>query len=355
MAPAATPASSDVPRPAALVGATVPPAEAATEPAADSPSVLDSSPPLAAIDPAATPHGLSESIPPLVATASSAPADPTMSVVAPAPPQVPGEATETPAISPALLTLDTFDGMALPLPKSETFRSLPPKPVHIRSTDSARPPRVGPVRPEHRPAFKLGLVSFFLVAACALGVGGYFAFQTFRDLRPQPHENGPVKKPTVAATKTATPPVSLAAPDIAPPTPASQGGRLIQAAKKMSAKNQDEVMAIIDAGQSTPLSLPIPLPQVSAPQVAAPQPGPTAQADPTAPPEASMAFFSFAESLKVNGVFQGNPARAHLNGRTYRAGALIDATIGIFFDGVDPARREIILKDYAGATLRKKY
>jgi hypothetical protein len=71
--------------------------------------------------------------------------------------------------------------------------------------------------------------------------------------------------------------------------------------------------------------------------------------------EASAAFRSFVANAKIGGVFQGNPPRALVNGRTTRAGETVDGGLGIMFDGIDAERKLIIFKDKSGATVARKY
>lgn len=72
-------------------------------------------------------------------------------------------------------------------------------------------------------------------------------------------------------------------------------------------------------------------------------------------PQASPAFIAWAQSLKVSGVLQGAPAKAMLNGRMFRAGAIIEPEQGIVFVDVDGAQKRILLRDKTGAELRLSY
>jgi len=69
----------------------------------------------------------------------------------------------------------------------------------------------------------------------------------------------------------------------------------------------------------------------------------------------SEEFRAYVSAARINGVFQGNPPRALINGRTIRAGESADATLGIIFDSVDPDRKTITFKDRTGATITRKY
>ena len=72
-------------------------------------------------------------------------------------------------------------------------------------------------------------------------------------------------------------------------------------------------------------------------------------------PQASPEFIHFAEVMKVSGVFQGTPSKAMLNGRMFRASAVIDADLGVIFVDVDGAQKRLLLRDKTGAELRLAY
>lgn len=77
--------------------------------------------------------------------------------------------------------------------------------------------------------------------------------------------------------------------------------------------------------------------------------------DDPAAPKANPAFIQFAETLKVSGVLQGTPAKAMMNGRLFRAGAVIDPELGVTFVSVDDSSNRILLRDKTGAELRLAY
>lgn len=80
---------------------------------------------------------------------------------------------------------------------------------------------------------------------------------------------------------------------------------------------------------------------------------PTSELTASAP--VSDEFRIFVSSARINGVFQGNPPRALINGRTFRAGEAADNALGIVFDSVDPDKKTITFKDRTGATITRKY
>lgn len=254
---------------------------------------------------------------------------------------------EEPPAPPALLIETGEEALPLPPPKVASFAA-PPKPIHIRLAHEIAPPVETPApvapRPEHRPAFKLGVLAVSLLGLAVLSVAGYFAFRTFQNLKPA--------EPAVAKTAPTPQPAQPASEK----KPASASLPLIAAAKTVAIENRGEMTTILDAGAgNTTATLP---PAKTQDPVALPKTETFAPVEVVVSPsltEPSMAFIGFVETMRVNGVFQGIPARAHINGRTVKAGALIETQIGIFFEGVDADRRELIFKDASGASVRKKY
>ena len=71
--------------------------------------------------------------------------------------------------------------------------------------------------------------------------------------------------------------------------------------------------------------------------------------------EATPAFRSFVADAKISGVFQGTPPRAFINGRLVRLGEVVDSSLGIRFDSIDPKTKNIVFKDASGATVGRRY
>jgi hypothetical protein len=85
-------------------------------------------------------------------------------------------------------------------------------------------------------------------------------------------------------------------------------------------------------------------------------PGVTATSnDVTAAPRASAAFKRFVADARITGVFQGTPPRALINGRTVRAGEVVDLALGVVFDSIDSEAKTITFKDRAGNPATRKY
>jgi hypothetical protein len=72
-------------------------------------------------------------------------------------------------------------------------------------------------------------------------------------------------------------------------------------------------------------------------------------------PAPNPRFLRYAEALVVSGVFQGEPARALVDGRIIRSGDVIEPMLAVTFLGVDAPAKQLILGDKTGAQVRVKY
>jgi len=131
---------------------------------------------------------------------------------------------------------------------------------------------------------------------------------------------------------------------------------------------QDRVDAIVDGedpsgaralGTPPPSSFssgtPPPVTSTSqlAPGITATTAAPNVTTDPAA--AATPAFRSWVANARINGVFQGTPPRALINGRTFRAGQTIDAELGIVFQGLTDDAKAIVFRDASGATVTRRF
>ncbi|MFZ9748193.1 MAG: hypothetical protein ACO3G4_16370 [Opitutaceae bacterium] len=115
-----------------------------------------------------------------------------------------------------------------------------------------------------------------------------------------------------------------------------------------------EAAAAAASAPAAPIAVTAP-PAASAAAPVAPAPERNApavleRADPGASPE----FRARVLALRLSGVFEGDPARAMIDGRLVRAGEVIDERLGLRFDGLEPGRR-LRFRDAAGATVVRKY
>lgn len=70
---------------------------------------------------------------------------------------------------------------------------------------------------------------------------------------------------------------------------------------------------------------------------------------------ASPEFSSWVANAQISGVFQGQPARVLINGRTVRAGEVVEPRLGIVFQSVDAKEKLLQFRDHSGATVQRKY
>ena len=248
-----------------------------------------------------------------------------------------------------------------------TGKTTPPIP-HIRAKEEVAVPEPAPL-PRKPPLWKsktllLATIGVVVVIAAA---SGWFFF-----LRPGPPPPPPAKRPvapTVAAPapKPAAPAAALADKP-AQSTPghsetqnaiahapinAINKAKDVIAKREASGQGRDAVNAIMDTDAPGAKSAPVSPGVQTSTSIA---PGVSATNDNvTSAGEASPAFRSFVANAKVNGVFQGSPPRVMLNGRLTRAGDLVEATLGVVFDSIDPDKKLILFKDKTGATVTRRY
>lgn len=76
--------------------------------------------------------------------------------------------------------------------------------------------------------------------------------------------------------------------------------------------------------------------------------------DPAAPAP-SPALVRYAENLRLGAVLQGDPARALINGRTFRTGDVTDHEHGITLAAVDLERKTLLFRETSGAEIHIGY
>ena len=190
----------------------------------------------------------------------------------------------------------------------------------------------------------------------AVGLFGFLAYNLwFAGVpAPEPVVAKPAPAPVEAKPETteATPPVAPTQPAAGPintDTPQSGLGQAI-------AKAQNAVAAH-DAALTQPVNdvlATAPTAAVPAPAEAKPAPAPEPVAPPPRP-EPGANFKSFVVNLKISGVFQGENARAMLNGKMYRLGETVDPKLGIVFIRLEPEEKRIVFEDARGAIMSRRY
>ena len=105
-----------------------------------------------------------------------------------------------------------------------------------------------------------------------------------------------------------------------------------------------------DAAPSNPSANAVSIVQPAKPAPAAPEPEPEL---PAMPP--SAAFRQFVINMRVSGVFQGENARAMLNGKMYQLGDIVDGRLSITFFKIDVDSKQLIFRDASGAIMPRRY
>ena len=213
-------------------------------------------------------------------------------------------------------------------------------------------PAPTPRRPEEKPAFKFGVILMLLFALVALGGGAILAIRLIKgsivESPPPPAPAARVASP-VPSLPVETPPPALV------DRPVSSIGKALARAHETTARatEQSLLTEIIETEPVTvsaePGAVTEPLPPVL-PKAPEPTHGQV-----VAESSATPAFIAFVESARISGVFQGDPPRALINGRTVRAGAIVDPALGVTFYRLDADRRWVFFRDATGAWVKKGY
>lgn len=150
---------------------------------------------------------------------------------------------------------------------------------------------------------------------------------------------------------------------------AAMPAKLIEKAQAVVAESVSERRSVeqarIDALSEGKEAPPPPTPE-TAPKPPAPPTGSVTAYSPSTPatpeivvtPEApppGPEFIAFIDRAVIGGVFQGTPPRAFINGRTVRAGEVVDERLAIMFVGLDESRRKLIFRDGTGAEIIRKF
>jgi hypothetical protein len=210
-----------------------------------------------------------------------------------------------------------------------------------------------------------------LAVVLVLAAAGFFAWKAFMKPAPEPAPAQPVTKSAPADKPAAVTPSETLNQIAAMPKAMVDKAQEAVAARR--GNEQERVDAVLE-GKEPPadrfLNTPLPgqLGDKPAAQTAAPPtqtyvktesqlaPGiKVTTSDLMANAPVSDEFRAFVSAARINGVFQGNPPRALINGCTIRAGESADTILGIVFDSVDPDKKTITFKDRTGATITRKY
>jgi hypothetical protein len=237
-----------------------------------------------------------------------------------------------------------------------------PKPVHLRAPAST-PEKTAEVsaveKPEQRPAFKAGVAIALAVVGLALCIGGFFAWKHFSKPAAAPASTKPISTPAASPVDPGTAPTAVTpAKPVESPTPKnSSPSTPREAANEEPVKlNLDQPSAEEQPAPTAPTPAAKAFSNTSAPISTTLAPGVVAKTGVTISNSgASPEFRAFVANAKISGVFQGENARAFINGRVLRVGELVDGKLGITFESIDAERKQIVFKDRSGAIATRKY
>lgn len=269
----------------------------------------------------------------------------------------------------------------------------PPLPPSVHAGSSALPPTAATPKAarkqrEHSPVVTAVVWGSGILAVVLLAGGGFYGFTYLAQ-----KEKERLNPPSATKSKDKPAPKSEPSADAGPSTdtaaaepvapvkkgplarpPQSTAGKLVGKAQEAIAAREasgqvsgvDEVMEDAAPGGATPrpprAEAPAPAVVTTAPSSTAPAAGvlPEPTARPATPavetrPNPGAPFRTFVANMRVNGVFQGDPGRAFINGRMYHVGEVVDAPLGIRFTSLDPARKTLYFEDRTGAQMGRRY
>jgi hypothetical protein len=283
-----------------------------------------------------------------------------MSVLSAAPPPAPGGAPEPPAAPGAVprLSLSTPHDKAPPPPPpakgglnlkvaAEAALKSAGKPPVVKPGKPVKPGKVGSVlrkRAALSPVAKAGLA---VVIIAALVAGFYF----YRIFFPAPSKEVAIKLQPVAK-----PPPAKDVNDAASVAAKAAADAAKQAAALEAKRLADQAAAdaaAAAASQAAPTPTPATISVMAQSSISSDVKVNNTHLD--AAPAASAAFRAFVAGATIGGVFQGNPARALINGTIAREGQVVESSLGISFDRIESDKKIIYFKDASGAEVSKEY
>jgi hypothetical protein len=209
------------------------------------------------------------------------------------------------------------------------------KPPVVKPGKAPKPGSVLRKRSALSTVAKVGIAVFIV----AIAVAGVFFYRIFF---PPPSNAIEVKIPLVA--KPLADPKAAAAAKAA-----SDAAKAADAAAAKKAADQAAAAAALEAPTPTPAIESVMAPssidsdvQVTSTHI-------------DAAPAASAAFRTFVAGATIDGVFQGHPSRALINGAIVREGQMVENSLGISFERIDALNKVIYFKDTTGAEVSKNY
>lgn len=396
--PGQSPAANPAPRPPRLVADSPASPHQASDLNSDTDNATGSDSPAATSAEAARFPDVSQ-LPPPAALPPSHPASP-----------VPGTSVETVEVGrfklkPRLTAPDAASGTPTPSLPGSALASLPPPPAAPKNLGmpvaapntlpvpsakappflrapqaTATPPAAGTPGKKPKPAksnaVRIGVVAVGIGLAASVAIGGFLGLRYLMQQEKHPAA-ATSHTPSAASTKGAPAKAASPAGDTAvdaSETTSADGGLVADPQSlpgKLIGKARDTVAARDKSGQVTDVDeLTGDDAQPKFTQLARPAAAATThtssnqmesnadlvrQDQPKASPNPSAAFRMLVVNLRVNGVFQGEPARALMNGRMLRTGEVLDSQLGVRFTGIDAAHKLLIFEDNTGAIMQRRY
>jgi hypothetical protein len=141
------------------------------------------------------------------------------------------------------------------------------------------------------------------------------------------------------------------APPVAVDKKASFAVQAIQQTRQVVAKNDGKVDYLnevigVDEKKPVPKAAPAPAP--------VPAEAPAAPAVPRTPGDLTP-FTEALAAMAINGVFEGEDARAYIDGRLVKVGDIVHRPLGLRLVGIDAPRNELIFTNADGVTFRRTY
>lgn len=214
-----------------------------------------------------------------------------------------------------------------------------------------------------------------LAAMLVLGGGGFFAWKKFLSAPPPAPVVTKPKAPTPAVKSAPAPaavtPANPAPAQAGPATPSETLNTVAHAPVNAINKAKGAVAARDASGQSKvepvlsggDIANKAAAPDGTKAAPASGRPGAVTNLGPglsasntgEAGAELSPAFRAYVGNAKISSVIGGPSPKATINGRVIRPGEVVDGSLGIVLDGVDPDGRQLMFKDKSGVVLIRRY
>jgi hypothetical protein len=268
--------------------------------------------------------------------------------------ETPAQETQPePVVEPVAEPEPVLESPPMPVPEPVV-----PEPVYVAPPPPVVPPDISDVHaPTPPPTIKAdkwlaGIVALVVVLAAA-----FWGMHALFKANPKAKPVG--KLPSSHVAEKSEPKTETAQKPHLVENPKSEAGKKMARARDVVAANDRRVGGLEEVEESQAKPAPATTAtEKSAAAVSEAKPAveePPAAPQPEPPPPASDDFKHFVAGLRVNGVFQGENARAMLNGKTYNIGDVVDVKLNITFFKVDADAKQLIFRDDTGATVSRRY